>query len=89
MSESRAFEVGFDRPNLTYEVVLKNKKEHPKQLGELIETRFRGQSGIIYCLSKVGARSKFPLSFDVSTKAGFGLVDAWRFQMPEKDSSTA
>jgi superfamily II DNA helicase RecQ len=64
MSESRAFEVGFDRPNLTYEVVLKNKKEHPKQLGELIEARFRGQSGIIYCLSKVGARSQVVLSFD-------------------------
>lgn len=52
--ETRVFEVGFDRPNLTYEVIVKNKKEHPKQVGELIEARFKGQSGIIYCLSKVG-----------------------------------
>lgn len=59
--DSRAFEVGFDRPNLTYEVVVKNKKEHPKQLGELIEARFRDQSGIIYCLSKVGDPSALDL----------------------------
>ncbi|KAJ7516833.1 hypothetical protein O6H91_21G000600 [Diphasiastrum complanatum] len=45
-------EMGFDRPNLTYEVLLKDPKDSLKQLGQLIMERFSSQSGIIYCLSK-------------------------------------
>ncbi|GAB2228981.1 hypothetical protein Droror1_Dr00023115 [Drosera rotundifolia] len=44
-------ETSFDRPNLKYEVIGKNK-EPLKQLGNLIKERFRGSCGIIYCLSK-------------------------------------
>ncbi|KAH7283401.1 hypothetical protein KP509_34G005600 [Ceratopteris richardii] len=44
-------EASFDRPNLTYEVV--NKDQDPlKQLGQTIQDRFKGQCGIVYCLSK-------------------------------------
>ncbi|KAL9270254.1 ATP-dependent DNA helicase Q-like 1-like protein [Drosera capensis] len=45
------FETSFDRPNLKYEVIGKNK-EPLKQLGNLTKESFRGSCGIIYCLSK-------------------------------------
>ncbi|KAL3687425.1 hypothetical protein R1sor_013734 [Riccia sorocarpa] len=45
-------EMGFDRPNLIYEVVAKEPKESMKQLGKLLKERFQNQSGIIYCLSQ-------------------------------------
>lgn len=44
--------MGFDRPNLTYEVVKKDPKDPLKQLGELIKRRFAKQCGIVYCLSQ-------------------------------------
>ncbi|KAI5064009.1 hypothetical protein GOP47_0020679 [Adiantum capillus-veneris] len=44
-------EASFDRPNLTYEVVNKDKDPF-KQLGQTIQDRFRGMCGIVYCLSK-------------------------------------
>lgn len=45
-------EMGFNRPNLTYEVVAKVPKDSLKQLGKIIIDRFKNQSGIVYCLSK-------------------------------------
>eukprot|EP01018_Ginkgo_biloba_P028331 Gb_08699 [translate_table: standard] len=44
-------ETSFDRPNLTYQVVTKNK-DSLKQLGQTIKERFHSQCGIVYCLSK-------------------------------------
>lgn len=44
-------ETSFDRPNLTYEVILKSK-DSLKQLGQTITERFNQQCGIVYCLSK-------------------------------------
>ncbi|CAH8356650.1 unnamed protein product [Eruca vesicaria subsp. sativa] len=43
--------MSFDRTNLKYEVIIKNK-EPLKQLQELLKDRFKDQSGIVYCLSK-------------------------------------
>ena len=47
-------ELSFDRPNLTYSVVLKDKpaEEAMAQLAEIITSRFPHQCGIVYCLSK-------------------------------------
>lgn len=44
-------ETSFDRPNLKYEVIGKTK-DSLKQLGQLIQERFKNQCGIVYCLSK-------------------------------------
>ncbi|KAH9306110.1 hypothetical protein KI387_010514, partial [Taxus chinensis] len=44
-------ETSFDRPNLTYQVVMKNK-DSLNQLGKTIKERFHQQCGIVYCLSK-------------------------------------
>ncbi|KAI5074504.1 hypothetical protein GOP47_0010465 [Adiantum capillus-veneris] len=44
-------EASFDRPNLTYEVVNKDKDPF-KQLGQAIQDRLKGKCGIVYCLSK-------------------------------------
>ncbi|CAE7728052.1 Blm [Symbiodinium sp. CCMP2592] len=41
-----------DRPNLQFEVRIKNKKSVVREIGELIHSSFSGQSGIIYCLSR-------------------------------------
>eukprot|EP00897_Mesotaenium_endlicherianum_P003495 jgi/Mesen1/3173/ME000184S02238 len=47
-------ERSFDRPNLTYEVHAKQPAGEAalEQLGALVSGRFRGQSGIVYCLSR-------------------------------------
>ncbi|XP_020529883.1 ATP-dependent DNA helicase Q-like 1 isoform X2 [Amborella trichopoda] len=44
-------EASFDRPNLKYEVLAKNK-DSLKQLGQLIKDHFHNVCGIVYCLSK-------------------------------------
>ncbi|XP_057862111.2 ATP-dependent DNA helicase Q-like 1 isoform X2 [Cryptomeria japonica] len=44
-------ETSFDRPNLTYQVVVKNK-DSLHQLGKTIRECFHQQCGIVYCLSK-------------------------------------
>ncbi|XP_017629865.1 ATP-dependent DNA helicase Q-like 1 [Gossypium arboreum] len=41
----------FDRSNLKYEVIGK-AKDSLKQLGQLLQDRFKNQCGIVYCLSK-------------------------------------
>ncbi|GMI79383.1 RECQ helicase l1 [Hibiscus trionum] len=41
----------FDRPNLKYEVIGK-ARDSLKQLGQLLQDRFKNQCGIVYCLSK-------------------------------------
>lgn len=43
----------FNRPNLSYEVRKKTKSaECVAEMAELIHSRFRGKSGIIYCFSR-------------------------------------
>lgn len=44
-------ETSFDRPNLKYEVIGKTQQAL-KQLGELLNGRFKNLCGIVYCLSK-------------------------------------
>lgn len=46
---AKLFVSGFDRPNIRYEVVVKNNPK--KQLLEFLATR-KGESGIVYCLSR-------------------------------------
>ena len=50
LREARAFISGFDRPNIRYRVV---PKQRPKaQLEKLIEGEHPGDAGIVYCLSR-------------------------------------
>lgn len=41
----------FYRPNLKYEIINSTTKDDGLQLAEMIKTKFRGQSGIVYCLT--------------------------------------
>ncbi|CAL1155990.1 unnamed protein product [Cladocopium goreaui] len=52
MAQDTIFLSPVDRPNLEFKVLPKSKRSIMKEIGELIHTRFRGESGIIYCLSK-------------------------------------
>jgi ATP-dependent DNA helicase RecQ len=46
----RTFAAGFDRPNIRYQVAL---KENPRlQLLDFLRSRAQGESGIVYCLSR-------------------------------------
>eukprot|EP00920_Eleutheroschizon_duboscqi_P038627 GHVT01092735.1.p1 GENE.GHVT01092735.1~~GHVT01092735.1.p1 ORF type:complete len:563 (+),score=81.04 GHVT01092735.1:1178-2866(+) len=45
------FRLPFDRPNLRYEIKVKNKNRVAVDMAELIKSKFQGQSGIVYCLS--------------------------------------
>eukprot|EP00850_Spirogloea_muscicola_P004926 SM000022S07140 [mRNA] locus=s22:115690:118968:- [translate_table: standard] len=49
---AEVLEMGFDRPNLKYEVKKKRSDNPLKQLGDLVTKRFAGLCGIVYCLSK-------------------------------------
>lgn len=49
LSHAEVFSAGFDRPNIRYQVVEKNKPAN--QLCRFVEAR-RGQAGIVYCLSR-------------------------------------
>ncbi|CAI2349756.1 unnamed protein product [Caenorhabditis sp. 36 PRJEB53466] len=48
------FRAGFNRSNLKYEVVQKtsNEEECVEQISKIIKSRFNGQTGIVYCLSR-------------------------------------
>ncbi len=46
----RLFVAGFDRPNIRYDVQVKNSAK--KQLLEFLQARASGESGIVYCLSR-------------------------------------
>jgi ATP-dependent DNA helicase RecQ len=47
---ARHFVASFDRPNISYRIVLKN--EPRKQLLDLLRTEYPGEAGIVYCLSR-------------------------------------
>jgi len=50
LTQARVFISGFDRPNIRYRVVL---KDNPKrQLVELIQESYAGQSAIVYCMTR-------------------------------------
>ena len=50
LSDAPEFVSSFDRPNIYYQVIEKNNGK--KQLLEFIQGQMRGQSGIVYCLSR-------------------------------------
>ena len=50
LTEARHFVASFDRPNIQYRIVAKNRPE--QQLLELLRTEHQGDAGIVYCLSR-------------------------------------
>jgi ATP-dependent DNA helicase RecQ len=50
LGEARHFVASFDRPNIQYRIVAKNRPE--QQLLELLQTEHKGDAGIVYCLSR-------------------------------------
>jgi ATP-dependent DNA helicase RecQ len=50
LTEARQFVASFDRPNIQYRIVSKNRPE--QQLLELLTTEHKGDAGIVYCLSR-------------------------------------
>ena len=50
LQEAAEFTASFDRPNIHYQIVEKNNGK--KQLLDFIQKQMRGQSGIVYCLSR-------------------------------------
>ena len=50
LEEARHFVASFDRPNIQYRIVAKNRPE--QQLLELLTTEHKGDAGIVYCLSR-------------------------------------
>ncbi|KAL8274532.1 hypothetical protein Esti_001553 [Eimeria stiedai] len=52
MREPVVFQRSFDRPNLRYEVLPKQRLRAVQQVVELIMQNFRGLCGIVYCLSQ-------------------------------------
>ena len=50
LTQARHFVASFDRPNIQYRIVAKNKPE--QQLLELLTTEHKGDAGIVYCLSR-------------------------------------
>jgi ATP-dependent DNA helicase RecQ len=50
LTEARHFVSSFDRPNIQYRIVAKNRPE--QQLLELLRTEHDGDAGIVYCLSR-------------------------------------
>ena len=50
LTRAPRFVSGFDRPNIRYEVVPRNRAR--RQLKRFLEERHRGDSGIVYCLSR-------------------------------------
>jgi ATP-dependent DNA helicase RecQ len=50
LEDARHFVASFDRPNIQYRIVSKNRPE--QQLLELLRTEHKGDAGIVYCLSR-------------------------------------
>lgn len=50
LSLPRLYVAGFDRPNISYQVAIKNNPR--TQLAHFLKTRGAGESGIVYCLSR-------------------------------------
>lgn len=50
LSQDPLFSSSFDRPNIRYEIT--QRKEARRQLLDFISGRHRGESGIVYCLSR-------------------------------------
>ncbi|XP_022105829.1 Bloom syndrome protein homolog isoform X1 [Acanthaster planci] len=52
MPKPQIFTRSFDRSNLQFSVKKKEPRKLTQQITQLLQTTFRGQSGIIYCLSR-------------------------------------
>lgn len=59
LHQAKIFAASFDRPNIRYQIVLKQNAR--KQLMDFLESEHRGDSGIVYCLSrkKTGATAEW------------------------------
>jgi len=67
LREARQFVTGFDRPNIRYEV---QSKQSPKQQLSSFLARHRGNSGIVYCMS----RKKTQSTAETLVAAGFDAL---------------
>lgn len=52
MKDTKWFMQSFNRPNLKYQLIPKKPKSLTTEIINLINSKFRGQSGIVYCLSR-------------------------------------
>ena len=52
MKDPQVFTRSFDRTNLKFSIMKKSPKRLAGEIAETIKKRFKGQSGIIYCLSR-------------------------------------
>jgi ATP-dependent DNA helicase RecQ len=68
LNNARLFCSGFDRPNIRYQVTLKNNAKN--QLLNFINENYKGESGIVYCLS----RKKVEQTAAWLNKEGFNAV---------------
>lgn len=50
LADARTFIAGFDRPNIRYQIVVKDNAK--KQLLSFLNDEHEGESGIVYCLSR-------------------------------------
>ena len=85
LEDARAFVAGFDRPNITYRVVL--KAEPRAQLARLIEAH-PGDAGIVYCMTRrkveetagwLAARGVPALPYHAGLDAGTRAANQARF----------
>ena len=87
MKDTKWFMQSFNRPNLKYQLIPKKPKSLTTEVINLINSKFRGQSGIVYCLSR---RECDSVSQDLR-KAGIpaqsyhaGLVDKQRTDVQKR-----
>ncbi|XP_050402456.1 recQ-like DNA helicase BLM [Patella vulgata] len=87
MNDPKWFMQSFNRSNLKYLIKLKKPKAATKELQELIQTKFRGDIGVVYCLSRKECDN---VASDLQ-KAGIqavsyhaGLSDKQRFDIQEQ-----
>ena len=77
MKHCECFRNSVDRPNLQYEVQLKppSAEDANQAIYDVIQTRFKGQPGIVYCFSKKEAEAAAQFLQDKGIKAKFYHAD--------------
>ena len=74
----------FNRPNLIYSVLSKKGKNSTKEIIDLIKSRFKNDTGIVYCLSRNDCDSyarQFKSSGIKASSYHAGLSDADRIEI--------
>ena len=71
------FQSSFNRPNLVYEIREKKKmKDTEQDLVQMLRTRFKNRSGIIYCISRKDCeRLAETLNYNYKVKCDFYHAD--------------